>query len=167
MILYVAAAILILSLGFNLLISPILAKNDGLNKEINLTKAKLHKYAGILSRKELISRRYNGLFAGLNDKSLKPGSAAGSLSELEDAAKSANIRIIDIRPEGAAKISALSKGELSELRTEGAIEDYFKFIYSIENSSSLLSIKKIQLKVKPGTKILEGSFSVLHITAAE
>ncbi|MDD5595497.1 MAG: hypothetical protein PHY94_04535, partial [Candidatus Omnitrophica bacterium] len=56
-IFYLACTIIIFSLIFNFALSPIIKKNDLLNRQIVTTRAKLKKYLWLLSQKENIQKR--------------------------------------------------------------------------------------------------------------
>lgn len=159
-ILYVTLGVIIFAIGFNFLFTPILTKNEDLNKEIELTQTKLKKYLRLLSQKDYLQNKYNEFSGHLKDSLTRDfDTYLGVLSELENLTKAANIRIIDIRPQ-APKSLALYKEIIVDLRTEGTMADYLKFIYTVENSLSLLRIKKFQLNAKANTSLLEGSFSI-------
>lgn len=162
-ILYLTISVIIFSIVFNFVLTPILKRNELLNKEINIAKIKLKKYLRLLSKKDYIQNKYNKFVSGVNLSDTGKDTLVDALSELENLAKQANIRIIDIRPQGAKNIN-LYKEILIDLRTEGAIESYLKFIYNIENSLSLLCIRRFQLTARPNTQTLEGSFSILQIS---
>ncbi len=161
-ILYATLGVAIFAVGFNFFIAPILAKNDYLNKEIALARAKLRKYRWLLSQKDYIQGKYNKFSSALKISGEQQDSLTSALSEVENLAKDANIRIIDIRPQ-TSRGSGLYQEMLIDLRTEGAMEGYLKFIYNLENSLSLLRIKRFQLSAKPNTAALEGSFSISKI----
>ncbi len=163
-VLYITVGIIIFSVIFNFLIWPVINKNDLLNKEISVSAAKLKKYLRLLAQKDYIRGKYNEFSRYLNEHKTED-TAVSTLSELGNLAKSANIRIIDMRPQ-AAKASGQSYKEIEiDLRTEGAMEGYLKFIYTIENSLSLLRIKRFQLNAKPNAQLLEGVFSISQISA--
>jgi hypothetical protein len=162
-ILYVTVGIIMFSIIFNLFIEPNLSRNENLNKEINIARLKLNKYLKLLSQKEYIQDKYNKFSASLNLSGSGEDTFVGALSEIESLAKASNIRILDVRPQ-SQKILDLYKENLVELRTEGQIEGYLKFIYNMENSLSLLKIKRFQLNAKPNTAALEGNFSISQLS---
>jgi len=165
---YIAAAVVIFSIAFNFLLAPALKTNDILNKEINLARAKLYRYAVLLSQKEEIQNKYSKFSEALGGAQQKEDTFVSVLSELEGLAKNANIHIVDIRPQSAsAKSSGLYKEASIDLRTEGPMDSYIKFIYSVENSLLLLKIKKLQLAARPNSQVLEGNFSILQLSVTE
>jgi len=163
LILSVTIIIAIFSIGFNFIIGPVLSKNAMLNKEIDVTRAKLKKYLSLLGQKEYIQNKYNKFSEILLSTNIGKDASVSALSEIESLAKEANIQIIDIRPESSKTVD-LYKESLIELRTEGEMESYLKFLYSIENSTSLLAIKNFQLNAKPNSQVLEGNFSISQIS---
>jgi hypothetical protein len=162
-VLYTTVGIIIFSIAFNLFIEPTLSRNETLNKEINIARLKLNKYLKLLSQKEYIQDKYKKFSASLKLSGSGEDTFVGVLSEIESLAKASNIRILDVRPQ-SPKILDLYKENLIELRTEGQIEGYLKFIYNIENSLSLLKIRRFQLNAKPNTALLEGSFSISQLS---
>jgi len=165
-ILYLTAGLIIFALFYNLLLAPVLDRNGELNGEIKRTRVKLSRYMRLLSQKESIQERYIKLNAAAGATDQPAGILVSALSELEGLAKNTQIRIIDIRP--STSTSSTPRREiLIDLRTEGTMEGYLRFIYDIENSLSLLRIRKLQLNAKPNTPILEGSFVISQFSVAE
>jgi len=162
-ILFSAIGIIIFSFGFNIIIEPILTRNENINKEINMTRVKLKKYLQLLSEKEYIQNKFNKFSVSFKHSGSEENPFVNALADIESLAKASNIRIVDIRPQNPKNLE-LYKEILIDLRTEGDIESYLKFVYNIENSLSLLRIKKIQLNAKPNTQSLEGSLSISQIS---
>ena len=165
-ILYITIAVVIFYIGFNLFIAPPLNKNELLNKEININRAKLKKYVRLLSQKDYIQNKYKQFTSRLNLSEVARDDLVTALSELGTFAKDTNIRIIDIRPQ-SPKTLDLYKEILIDLGTEGAMEGYFKFVYDIENSLSAFRIKKFQLTLKSNGQTLEGNFLISKISLPE
>lgn len=164
---YLTIAMIIFSLGFRFLLSPLFSRWENLNKKIHFTRVKLKKYLRLLTQKETIQKRYNKFYAPDKVSVQKEDIVVTALSELETLSKEANIRILDLRPQAAVKSRTLHQETLIELRAEGTMEGYLKFIYNLENSPSLLKIKKFTLTAKPNTQILEGSFSISQLSISE
>ena len=159
LILSVTLIIVVFSIGFNFIIEPVLSKNTSLNKEISITRSRLKKYMRLLSQKDYIQNKYNKFSEILLRTNIGKDTSVNVLSEIENLAKESKIQILDIRPE-TPKIADLYKESLIELRTEGEMESYLKFLYTIENSTSLFTIKSFQLNAKPNSQVLEGNFSI-------
>ena len=164
-ILYLTTGVIIFSIVFNILIAPFFKKNEDLNKEINLTRAKLRKYLWLLAQKETIQDKYKKLSPNFK-LSGQEDTIVSVLSELENLAKNANIHIVDIRPQ-SSKSSNLYKEFSIDLRAEGDMEGYLKFIYDIEHSLLSLTVKRLQLSIKPNTQVLEGAFTIAQISVSE
>ncbi len=146
-ILYITVGVIIFAFAFNFIIAPIYTKNDSLNKEINIARAKLKKYLWLIEQKEAIQAQ----FSAISSLSFQPNQQEDILAS----AKDANIRIVDIRPQDTS----------IELRTEGLIEEHLKFIYNLERSLSFPRIKKFRLTVKPQSQDLEGNFTITKPSA--
>lgn len=162
--LYVTIGVIIFAISFNSVIAPILTKNDNLNKEIGLVREKLKKYLWLLSQKDYIQGKFSKFSSTFKISNEQAESSFSALSELETLAKNANIKIIDIRPQTSGSLQPYREINI-DLRTEGMIEGYLEFIYNLENSLSLLRIKKFQLTAKPNSQTLEGSFSISQISS--
>lgn len=149
---------------FTMFIAPLVDKNRRLNRAINANRVKLKKYSGLLDQKDLINKRYEKL----TGSALLAGQSSDPLviflTELEKAAKEANIKIIDVRPEGAPKVAHSYKEFRVNLRSEGSTEEYLRFIYSIENVLPLARVEEFQFNAKPNTPSLEGNFSISQIS---
>lgn len=157
---YLIAFILLLAIYFNFVIMPILDKGLSLNIEINYTKDRLIRDIKLLSKKQqLIGNSSAGLKPLLNLYNQKEDSVLLVLSELEKMAGSSKIRIIDMRPQ----VSIAQKKILIDLRGEGSLESFMKFIYELETSPVLLQIKKLQFNARPEATNLEGFFSISQI----
>jgi hypothetical protein len=156
-ILYLAVSVFLIAVCFNFFISPLLSRNALLNKEINVARAKLKRYLRLLNQKEQIKNKYTGK---LNmPEGLAENPLALTLAELDSLAKDTNIRIIDIRPQAAAR----KKEVVIDLRAEGTLDGFMKFIYDVETSLALLQIKRLQFSSKPETASLEATFTISQI----
>lgn len=167
LIIYSTIGTIIFAVIFNLLIAPALTKNENLNSEIDLVRTKLKKYFWLLRQENHIQNKYNKFSSTFKVSEQQEDTLVSALSELENLTKAANIRIIDIRPQGLAGNLAGYKEILIDLRTEGTMEGYLRFIYDLENSLSLLRTKKFQLTAKTYANLLDGSFSISQPTILE
>ena len=165
-ILYTTMGVILFAVVFNLLLYPFFKKNSDLSKEINVSRQKLKNYALLLSQKDAILSKYSALASAAKATAAQDPLVTG-LAELENMAGESDIRIIDIRPESQVKTQGPYKEALIELRAEGQEENFLKFIYKIENSMSLLKIKKFQLSSRQNTQALEGRFSISLLFASE
>ena len=165
-IFYFTFGLIIFSLIFNFMLAPILRKSEQLSREIKISKVKLKKYALLLKQKDAIQNKYDKFKTASSLPMAGKDTSLLALSELETLAKDANILITDVRPEAAHDLS-LYKEIIVDLRTEGTMENYIKFLYNIENSLSLIRIKKFQLNVKPNSQNLEGIFTVSQLSVLD
>ena len=163
-IFYLTIGVAIFGIVFRFFLGPVLTRNDSLNKEINYSRAKLKKYLWLISQKEYLQDKYKKFY---QSEKISSDITVTALSELERLCKNSGVRIIDIRPEGISRGKDLYQEISIDLRTEGAMDSYLKFIYNLENSLSLLRIKKLKISAKPNTQFLEGSFSISQLLASE
>jgi len=165
-VLYLTAGVIVFALVFNFLLMPLFARLSRLNKEISLTRMKLVKYSWLLSQKDALLAKYAAVATSGNASGQGDPLLSG-LSTIEGLAQQSNIRIIDIRPDMQVKSTAQHKEALIELRAEGEAKGFFAFIYNLENSLTLLKIKKFQLSLRPGNQALEARFTIAALFALE
>lgn len=165
LILYITISIVCIGITFGFLIAPVLEKNEGLDKQIDLTRTKLKKFMRLLSQKEEIQNQ--AILSPATTSHQQKNSIIGPLSELKILASDADIRIIDIRPQNITKAAAPGTEIIIDLRTDGMMEGYIKFIYNIEKSLSLLRVKKLQLTAQPNSSSLEGNFCIYQTLVNE
>jgi len=165
-ILFVTLAVILFSVVYTFFISPLLKRADILNKEIKRARLKLKKYAYLLSQETQLKEKYDQFVSRQHLLDVTENPAISALSILEALAKEANIRIIDIRPK-TPRAAGQYRETAIDLRTEGTMEGYLKFLYSIENSLTLLDVQRFQLNAKPNSQLLEGSFSISQGSLSE
>lgn len=152
---------------FNLFVAPLLNKNDTLNQNISTAKRKLKKYMELLNQADTVKAKYSKLASGivLPEESADP--VVQALSEIEEVAKNANIRILDIRPQPISGKRSGRKEIVVDLRAEGTIENYLRLLYNIESSLSLLRIKKLQLSSNINSQALQGTLTISELILGE
>lgn len=165
-IFYLAIAIVTFSIVFNFFLAPLVNKISTLHREIRTTRQKFKKYIRLLAQKDQLRDKYNQLTLQFRLPEAGSDALVGVLSELENLARDTNIRLVDVRPQSEGK-GDLSQGIRVDLRTEGTMESYLKFIYGIENSLLLLEIKKFQLSTKVNSLTLDGNFSISQLSLKE
>ncbi|HTY44649.1 MAG TPA: type II secretion system protein GspM [Patescibacteria group bacterium] len=158
-ILAVAVVTVILAAAFHFLIAPVAEQNDTLDKRIKQSQAKLSRYQWLLGQKDRLESRYRQLNAAENFLSPAKDAVVAAFQELENLAQKSGVRIVDIRPANPAESDA-SRENAINLKAEADMESYFKFIYDVEHSLSLLKIKSLQLNAKAGTGLLDGDFLI-------
>lgn len=158
-ILFFTAGLIAFSILFNFLLLPVLKKYDTLNKAIRVTRARLVKYIRLLDQKEIIQNKAAQLAINPDLSGRQNDTLVIILTELKGLAEGANIRIVDVRPTAGRQKSAAM-----DIKTEGDMEGYLKFVYNLQNSLSLLTINKFRLCAKANSRFLEGNFSISQIS---
>lgn len=166
MLLYGAVCVLFSYFFLRVIIFPMIKRYSELNSEIRVNRLKLQKYARLLSQKDSILAKNDSLSKIMILSKEEGSSSVSALSELENLAKNANILILEIRPQ-SVKSTSLHKEMDIELKTEGGLRDYLKFMYDIEHSLSLLTVKKLKLSSQPNTQTIEGLFSISQLSITE
>lgn len=142
---------------------PVFLKNQALGREINTLGSRVCTYTRLISQKDRIRAEFAKASPVPDSPAAeRPDTLMAVLSELEKLAKNSDIRIIDIRPQQQQNTSQGNRQLAVDLRTEGVMEGYLRFIYATENSALLLKIKRLQLNLKTATPLLEGQFSIIQ-----
>lgn len=163
-ILYATIGVVAASVIFKIVLVPLFDRLETLDREITLTREKIKKYTRLLGQKESLQNRYNELVSQMGaTEGQRKDTLVNALRGLESLAKTANIRIIDIRPEPAGT-KTNKKEVLIELKSMGTMDGYVKFIYDIDNSLLLLRIRKLELSVKGNAQNLEGTMTIAAST---
>ncbi len=147
--------LLILGITVNLFFVPVLRRNELLNSEIALATHRLARNKALLERKASLTADYRKYFSG---GSSAPANSAQVLSLIEKMAIDSGSRIIDIRPQGVKSAKA-GKETLIDLRLQTDMQACMRFLYALERSPAVLSIKRMQLSAKPGAG-LEASMTI-------
>jgi len=159
--------VIIGSLVFKLLDWTVISRNEELSRQISFTKMKLAKYQRLLSQKQNIMNKYSKFAGAGGGAGQQKENLVGVLTELEAFAKEANIKIIDLRPQSGSRSNVPYKENLVDVSLEGEMEGYLRFIYNLENSLSLLRVKRFQLAAKPNSQMLDGVFSISQISPSD
>lgn len=157
-ILILTVGLIVFSILLNFLILPVLKQFDLLNKEIELNRRRLIKYSRLLRQKEAIRSKAASLAIDADSAGRENDALVIMLAELENLAKEANLRIVDVRPKPDKKTANV------DIKTEADIQGYLQFIYGLQHSLSLLEIKKFRLSAKANSQLLEGNFSISQIS---
>lgn len=160
-IFFLTIAIICVSLSFNYIFKPLVKKFNFLNQEILTYKIKLEKAFRLLEEREGIKAKYTKVSSLVKENVSEEELLASILSELENLAKLSGLRITDIRPQ-SPKALRTHKEFLIEVKQEGQIQAFLRFIYELENSGYLLRIKKLQLNPKTDGQ-LEGNLLISKI----
>lgn len=165
-ILYITIFLIGFSIFFTFIFLPIMNGFRQLNQKINSVELKLKKATILLGKRQNIEKSYEKFALLTNGKTGEDYSSASMLSEVESLANKNNLRIVDIRPK--TEQSSRQYGEFFiELKQEGKANDFFKFIYELENPPYFLRIKKAQLMSKNVSGILDGDFSIYRVYSAK
>lgn len=154
-----AALVIVSSLLLCFFFVPFFEKNAALSVEVRTAVYKLRKYKQLLKNKKQIEALAASCSPILRPAGHDAEAPEAVLFELENLAKDSGIRLIDIRPQGN-KSGTLFSEILIDIRSEGELQGYLKFMYSLEHSLFLFELRKIQLKSKPNSSVIEAGFTI-------
>jgi len=161
-ILFITLGVIAFSLRLNFILLPVVNSFQTLNHEIATSLLNLKKSLRLLSREQRIQQDYNQISSLAQLEVGEEEVIALILAQLQNLANQASLRIVDVRPQ-ASRDFGRYKEIVVELKQEGKIEGFLKFIYDLENPPYLLRIKKLQLNSKAAGGVLEGQILISKI----
>lgn len=161
-ILFFTLGVIAFSLILNFILLPVIDKLRELNQEINSCQLDFKKSIRLLANKQAIQEDYNQISSIVQLQVGQEEMVAIVLLELEQLSSKVGLRIVDVRPQRSNDLDRY-KEILVELRQEGNIDGFLRFIYDIENPPHLLKIKKLQLNSKTTSDTLQAKLIISKI----
>ena len=147
-ILVACVTLITAALVYNFIVEPMAKKWSGLNNEIEIMKLRFRKGDEILKRRLEISQQYKNITSTIKvERGSDEEEMALLLSSIEKLATASGVYITNVKPMPAKELGYY-KIYAAEVELEGDISKITKFIYEIQNSPQLLSIKKLILGMK-------------------
>jgi hypothetical protein len=143
-ILYVVIILFSLLFLERLVFRPLADKLAYLDKEIEIEKMKLIKAKAVAGQKVEILKEYSDLGNYMKIKGSDEEATSELLKEIEKLARESSVSISDIKPRSAQK-RGISKEYSIEVRTETKMPQLVDFLYSLDNSTSMLRVQKLSL----------------------
>jgi hypothetical protein len=133
-------------------VTPFFESVERTRREIASATGKLKKYRALVGQKASITAT-----AGQGDvQGELRDSLVTVLFELESIARKTGVQIVDIRP----GVQKQNNQIIVDIRLEGSLSHYIGFIYEVEHSLMLFSLKRTQLGIKPNIAGLEGNCTI-------
>ncbi|MDD5194416.1 MAG: type 4a pilus biogenesis protein PilO [Candidatus Omnitrophica bacterium] len=162
LVLYVAVAIIFVTLLDRLIIGPITLRIKLLNKEIEDTQRTIETNSHILAQKDRILAESAKYASFLNSNKSEDEEVTALLKEIEAIANKASVYLVDMKP-APAKEEGATKKYIVTVTCEGQMDQIIDFIYNIESSSKLLVIEKYEISPKSQ----ESSVAVAGMTVSK
>jgi len=146
-ILYSVVAVVAVSLIYSFAIEPLYRRWVRSNQDLSLAKIRLHKSLSVIANKEKTDAEY----ALYSERLMTAGSdeqeMTAILNTLEVIARSAGLKIINIKPKPAQDKQFYSRF-IVDLETESDMRGLMKFIYDTRNSPLMLKVDRLSLNTK-------------------
>lgn len=149
----------VLVVALELVVLPLADRNRFLDTHIALTRSKLGKNLYLLQQKDLLQDFVKQTSREMTVSGEARDPVVELLSELQSLAKDAGLAVTDIRPQGDG-VSLKSGMMFVAMRMEGSAKSYFQFMNAVENSLSMLTVKKYLLSVRQDAGTLEGELLI-------
>jgi len=163
-IFYIAAAVVSLIILDRLIIYPVLSKMRSLDEEIQQEKTLIQRDLHILAQKErIIQERKKYAAYSVQDLSTEEVTTL-LLKEIGSLANKTSVYLIDIKPTGIKEEDVYRK-YLVNLSCEAQMEQIINFMYSIEDSNSLLKIEQYNISPKSEDSSIARCSMVISKTA--
>ena len=161
-ILFATLGLIALSLMLNFILLPFIYKYKALNRQIVRFQLELRKSNRLMARAEGIREEFKQVSSLAQVAVGQQQTVTLVLGQIEQLANQAGLRIIDIRPQAPRELGQYKEAIL-ELRQEGSMQGFLKFLYDLENPPYLLRVKKLQLSSKVTKGLLQGQLLVSKI----
>jgi len=146
-IFYITLFVLLIFFLDRMVISPITARLDTLNKEISEKQSAINRYLLIIAQKDKIKQQINKLSVFLESLKSSSDEVTSILKEIERLANKSAVYLVDMKPAGLRQEGPFKK-YIVNLNCEAQMEQLVEFMYSIESSHRLLTIEKYEITPK-------------------
>ena len=140
--------VVLAALVYNFVIEPLVVRWNNLEEDIRDKEALLRKHNRILRSKEIIEKLHTEYTCYFQTEVLTPEEeSAAALSNIEKLARSANVRITNIKPLAIKSFENYNKYTF-RVATESRMSELTKFIYDLQSSRQLIKIERMVLRAK-------------------
>ena len=137
--------VLLIYIGFQFVYKPIRSQENFFEKKINVTKKKIKKSMNILKEEESTKVAYEQYLEVFGQKLSDQQEMNRIFSEIETAAKKADIKIIDMKPRRIREENFFKKFSLT-VQTQGTMDLITKFLYFLEQKPYHFQIEGVRLE---------------------
>lgn len=146
------------------MVEPLYKKLTQLNQQISTKQLQLMKSQKLIKEKDIIAGKFNKYAHELKVKGSNEEEMASVLSEIENIGKASGVYLSDVKPQ-KIKDMDFYKVLLVEIKFQATMPTLSKFIYDLQNSTSLLKVKRLQINIKGGeSSLLEGMLQISKIS---
>ncbi|MDP8265240.1 MAG: type 4a pilus biogenesis protein PilO [Candidatus Aceula lacicola] len=132
-------------IGVQFVYKPIKLQEDFFQQEINATKKKIKKSMNILKKEKSVKETYDQYLENFGQKLSDQQEMNRIFSEIEVAAKKADIKIIDMKPR-RIKEEDFFKNFSFTIQTQGTMSLITKFLYFLEQKPYYFQIEEVRLE---------------------
>jgi Tfp pilus assembly protein PilO len=144
---YIVLVFLAIVFSNNFVVTP-LKKEIGLVKQEKIKKEiEWKKNNQIIKQKKQIKEEFEKYMAFIKKKGSDEEDVASFLKEIESLAQKSKVSLINIKPQPVKKMEFYKKYTI-EIKGEGHIEQFVKFIYYLQKSYQILKVEKIHFNVR-------------------
>ena len=162
---YGAVFVVLLLLLDRSIIYPVYSKIKSLNTQIKDAKIVIAKDMRILAQKERIEAEAKKYASFSSKEEAEEEAMTTFLKEIEALANKSSLYVVDMKPQGVKEEKDKSIRYMISLSCEGQMEQIMNFMYSIENSNSLLTVERYQVSPKTRESSIAQSSMTISKTA--
>jgi len=150
-------------LCFVFVVEPLYKSYKALNQEIKEKQLRLAKNQRLMREKDAITKEFQKYSELITTKKSHEEEMALVLSEIEKTGKAAQMYLSDVKPQ-RIKDMDFYRELLVEIKFQANMQCITKFIYNLQNSASLLKVKRLQINTKGiGSSEIEGTIQISKI----
>ncbi len=135
-----------------------------LNQEITAKKIKLRKNIQYLLQEDSVRRNYQEYAPYIIQRGSNEEQMRDLLNQVERAARSADIRIANLKPRPIENKGFYNKYGI-ELNCEADIEQYTEFIYNLQGCEQLIRIERLKLSSQANSPALKAQMLISKVAA--
>lgn len=163
LILYLTLGLILLAFIYGLILEPLEKRWAKINKLILTREIKLKQNLRTISEKESISKEYQEYSRQVKAKGSDEKEIAALLQEVETIAAQTAVRLSNVKP-GKIEDKKFYKLYILEVETEADIAPLTEFIYQLERSPQILSVRKLHLGTKSRrSSLLRGKLLITKV----
>lgn len=139
-----AATVVFVYVFYLVVYIPIKKKGGALDHKIEQAKIQLNKELKVINRSKIFDKNYRDVLEEFRQKGSDEQIMSGILSEVENVAGIARVRISEKKPKKTKKIDFYNNFSVS-LSLEGTLTDILHFLYILQNSPHLFNVDELNL----------------------
>lgn len=131
--------------AFAFIYRPSVEKTEAIEREITLARKKWAEQTTVIQKEKIMARAWQEKFDAVRQKGSNEEAMSAMLSEIEVLSGSMNIRVTEMKPQGAVKGEFYNTFSIS-LSVDGDLKDILAFVHVLQDPSRHLKVRQFSLE---------------------